>query len=358
MTQKQLAIPDIYGSDPLANLLFKRLKLNPIALAAFFVLIGFIYTFALPTLWGLEPASDLISLLNIVLVFPVAGYFYAYQPNSILRVYNSVNRFLRAEGDQNDPPYEKILAWHARPHWWLAGMLIGGISAAFGFLNAQEQFGQFWQNANWTQVFIIQFTRFLAMSMIGVIVARHIAASMTLNKLFQRAQFPLTLDADRIEVFNAVKKFSLEIVGVAAIIGLNLGLQPLIFVPPMPEYAFYVISYFVLAPVAFFLPLWEVHRRMVHIKEQMLEKLHLDYQEESYKLFSNIHKDTRRDPSNPYLKDSESLFSIKKAIELIEQSPDWPFEGTLFYRLVVTVISPFILAIWDTITNAINIIIK
>jgi hypothetical protein len=359
MTQKQLSIPDIHGSDPLANLLFKRLMLKPYILAAFFVLIGFIYAFALPKLWGREPASDPISLLNIVLVFPVAGYFYAYQPTSILRVYNSVNRFLRTEGEQHEPPYEKIGAWHARPHWWLAGMFIGGASTVFGFLSAQEQFGQFWYNANWMQIFIVEFTRFLAMSMIGVIIARHIAASMTLNTLFQRAQFPLTLDADRIEVFNAVKKFSLEIVGVAAIIGLNLGLQPLIFVPPMPEYAFYVILYFILAPVAFFLPLWEVHRRMVYIKEQMLEKLHLDYQEESYRLFSNIHKDTHRDPSNPYLKDSESLSSIKKAIELINQSPDWPFEGTLFYRLAVTVLSPFILAIWDAITNAINnIIIK
>ncbi len=356
MTQKQLTTADIYGTDPLANLFFKQLKLKPYALIIFFILAGLLYGFALPVLWGYAPAPDLITWLNIALVFPVAGYFYTYQPKSILRVYHSVNRFLHEE-NYPEIPYGELRLWHARSIWWLIGILFGGVSAMFGVMSALKNFGTDWSNANWTQIFLIQFVRFLAMSMIGVITARHIAASMKLNKLFEHAQFPLTLDADRIEVFNVIKMFSFEVVGVIAIIGLNLGLQPLVIVLPMPEYAFYVITYFIVSPVAFFFPLWEAHRRMVYIKEKMLEKLYDDFQEESYKLYADINKDTRKDSTNSYLLDSESLSSIKSAIELIKQSPEWPFEGTFLYRLVVTVISPFILAAWNIGMNIINNVI-
>jgi len=353
LTQNQLTTTDIHGSDPLASLLFKRLQLRPYAPAVFFILAGLFYGFALPKFWGVAPISDLISIINIVLVFPTAGYFYAYQPNSVLRVYNSVNRFLREEEHQ-EIPYEELRIWHARRVWWLTGIALGGVSAAFGVIEALTQVGVDWHNANWMQIFIAQFIRFLAVAMLGTLTARHIATAMKLNKLFEHAQFPLTLDADRIEVFNAIKKFSYEIVGVIAVVGLELGLQPLIFVPPMPEYAFYVVMYFIVSPVAFFFPLLEAHRRMVYIKEQMLEKLYDDFQEESYKLYANVNKDKRGDSANSYLKDSEALTSIKQTIELIKQSPEWPFEGTFLYRLVVTVISPFILAVWDIAINVVH----
>jgi hypothetical protein len=358
MTQKHLTLADIYGSDPLAKALFERLKLKPFTLALLFILAGLLYAFALPVfVWKIEPASDIISILNIVLIFPVAGYFYAYQPGSILRVYQSVNRFLREEGEENEGhqvPYEKLRRWHARTRWWLAGLLFGGISAAFGILNAQYDFGVFWSNSNWAQIFIIQVTRFLAMAMIGIIASRHIVASVTLNNLLQYAQFPLTLDTERLEVFKEVRRFSLEIIGIIAVIGLNLGLQPLTIVVPMPEYAFYVGIYFLVAPVSFFLPLWQVHRRMVAIKEEMLDKMHKDFQAESEKLYDTISKSHLKDLPDSYIKKSEELTSIKNAIETIEKIPDWPFQGTTIYRMALTILSPFVLTIWDIIQGWVN----
>ena len=354
---KQLTPADIHGTDPLANLLFERLKLKSFTLILFFVFAGLVYGFALPLLWGYTPVTDGISLINILLVFPVAGYYYARQTGSVLRVYHSVTRFFREEIEGYEAPFEKLRKWHARP-WQLAGALIGLLSAGFGTVNAQSDFGEFWYNANWFQLAFIQIVRFLAMYMIGMITARHIAASMALNGLFQHAQFPLTLDADRLEVFQTVKNFALEIVGIAAIIGLNLGLQPLIITPPMPEYAIYVGLYFILAPISFLLPLWQAHQRMLKIKNDMLEKLHRDFQEESQGFYEKILKDPKKDSSNLYLKKSETLASIKDAIEIVSKSPDWPFEGTTLYRLFVTVISPFILAIGDTLTNAVNGFLK
>jgi len=175
-----------------------------------------------------------------------------------------------------------------------------------------------------------------------------------LNRLFKSAQFPLILETGRLDIFIKVKRFALEFVGVAAIIGLNLGLQPLLIDLPMAEFAVYVCLYFLVVPLCFFLPLWEAHRRMSAIKDDILDKLHGDFQEESFGLYDSITKDHKEDTSNLYLKKSESLASIKDAIDLVTKTPDWPFEGTTIYRLMITIISPFILAIADGVIGLVH----
>ena len=351
MAPKQLTFSEILGTDPIAGMLFGRWKLRPLTAALFFIVTGMLYAFVLPGLWGYPFGIDGIDLLNLVLVFPAAAYFYAYQPTGILRIYNSVTRFFREEDASQVPPLENVAAWHARPVWWVAGSALGLLSAGFGIQYSAAHLGQFWYSANWLEILFVQAVRFLALYTVGMTASRHIATSMALNKLFRRAQFPLTLDTDRLEVFDNVKKFALEFVGVAAIVGLNLGLQPLLITVPPVEYAVYVTLYFLLAPICFFLPLWEAHRRMSAIKDEMLDKLHRDFQEESQKLYESIASDPKRDSSNPYLKKSEQLTSIKQTIELVSRTPDWPFEGTTVYRLFITVISPFILAILDAFSN-------
>jgi hypothetical protein len=356
MPANPLTTKHIQGSDPLATLFFNVLKLKWFGMILFFIFAGFLYGYVVPTFSNIPPASDLITLINIILVFPTAGYYYAYQPKSISRIYQSVTRFFKEE-NLDSVPYEKIKTWHAKRIWWILGIAIGIISAGFGVLNAINFYGTTWENINWLQIILVFGVRFLAMSMIGIIVTRHIATSMALTELFQYTEFPLTLDTDKIEVFSSVKRFSLEIIGVAAVIGLNLGLQPLVIEVPMPEYLFYVVMYFILVPITFFLPLWQVHRRMVTIKHNMLDKLHKDYQEEAEKLYNTLAKDPKKDLSSTYLKQTESLISIKQAIELINKSPDWPFEGTIFYRLVITILSPFFLVFFEIFINIVSGII-
>lgn len=348
-----LTAKDVQGTDPLAKLFFNALKLKWYSIILFFILAGFLYGYVVPILLNIPPAKDLITIINIVLVFPTAGYYYAYQPKSIVRIYQSVMRFFKEENNKA-MPFEKIAQWHAKPIWWALGIAIGLASAGFGVMSAVAHIGASWENANWTQIVLVFGVRFLAMSMIGIIAARHIATSMALTELFQFAEFPLTLDTNKIEVFSAVKRFSLEFIGVAAVIGLNLGLQPIAIEVPIPEYIVYVVLYFILVPTAFFLPLWQVHRRMVTIKQNMLDKLHKDYQEEADKLYNTLTKDPKKDLSNVYLKQTESLISIKQAIELIDKSPDWPFEIAIFYRFIITVVSPFSLAIVEAAINVVS----
>lgn len=351
MPPKQLTLDHIHGTDPIARVAFQRIKLSPLGAGLFFLFAGIIYAGILPRFWGYPLEIDGINLLNIVLVFPVAGYFYAYQPRSILKTYESIARFLREEDDESYFHIDKIIRTHASKAWWIIGGVFGLLGAGFGTSYSMEHFHEFWYSANWFEIIVVQFVRFLAYYSIGVSACRHIATSIEMNNLFEHADLPLTVDADRLEVFRSIKNFALEFVGVAAIIALNLGLQPLLIDPPFWEYVFYVSLYFIVAPISFFLPIWEAHIRMSKIKNGMLDRLNYDFQEESQRLYRKFDKSGKL-PT--YIKEAETLNQLEKAIETVSRSTDWPFQGTTFYRLVMTVVSPFLLVIFEIFINVVS----
>ncbi len=356
MTTHSITEKQIQGTDPLASIFFDILHFKYYSIALFFIFTGLAYGYVIPALSHVSPASDWITIINIVLVFPTAGYYYNYQPKSILRVYRSIMLYFKEENEASIP-FDELQAWHAKPIWWIVGVSIGATSAGFGVSKVIEGIQYAWEGIHWGQTLLIFGVRFVAMSMIGIIVMRHIATSIVLTKLFKHTEFPLALDTDRVEVFSAVKRFSLEIIGVAAIIGLNLGLQPFVIEVPIVEYSFYVAAYFILVPVTFFLPLWQVHHRMVKLKSQMLDKLYSDYQEEAEKLYDALALEHKRDLDSSYLKQTASMISIKQTIDLIDGSPDWPFAGTVFYRLIITILSPFLLVIFEIFINIISNVI-
>ena len=42
---------------------------------------------------------------------------------------------------------------------------------------------------------------------------------------------------------------------------------------------------------------------------------------------------------------------LDKMIEVVSKTLVWPFEGTTVYRLTATVISPFVLVLFEVVTN-------
>ena len=351
MPQKQLTLMEILGSDPLGKLFFQRWKISPTAAGLFFIFAGVVYAGILPRFWGYPLEIDGINLLNIVLVFPVAGYFYANQTRSILRTYESISRYLREEGDHNLFHIEKIRAAHGRALWWIIGALFGLLGAGLGVSFSLGHYREYWYSANGFEIAFVQGVRFLAYYCIGVSAARHIAASLEMNNLFEHADLPLSVDADRLEVFRSVKNFALEFVGIAAIIALNLGLQPLLIDPPILEYVIYVSLYFIVAPVSFFLPLWEAHLRMSRIKDEMLDRLNYDFQE----LSQTFHRKIKKGGKNiQYAREADALNRLKDTIQTISNTTDWPFQGTTFYRLLATVVSPFLLVIFEVFINIVS----
>lgn len=351
MKARSLNLSDIHGSDPIGRIILGRLNVKPILAALFFIAAGILYGYALPALMGFPLEVDGINILNHILVFPTAGFFYVNQPHSILRTYSSATRFLREEEQSHAIHFDKIARTHASNILWIIGLLFGMLGAGFGAVYSVQHFGEFSYSANWFQILFVQSVRFLAYYCIGVSAGRHIAASIELNGLFEHADFPLTVDADRLEVFRSIKNFSLEFVGIAAIIALNLGLSPLLTDPPVLEYSLYVALYFIVAPVSFFLPIWEAHLRMSKIKNKVLDRLNYDFQEESQRLYRMFDKTEK--PAS-YMDKAETLSQLEKAIETVSRTTDWPFQGTTFYRLLVTVVSPFLLVIFEIFINIVS----
>ncbi|MCZ2126290.1 MAG: hypothetical protein LC099_00765 [Anaerolineales bacterium] len=350
MPPKKLTFPHIYGSDPLAKLVFLRLNLSPIGAGLFFLLATLLYAGIIPYLEGYSLSFEQDGanlLLGHLLVYPVAGYFYVYQPKSILSVYRNIAQFLREEDAEDDFRAEKIIHTHAKKSWWLIGVIFGLLGAAFGVAYSAQHFKQFWYSANWFEIVLVFSVRFVAYYCIAVSAARHIAASVEMNRLFKRADLPLAADADQLAVFRSIKNFALEFIGVAAIIALNLGLQPL-FNPPVVEYFFYVALYLIVAPISFFLPIWGAHARMMEIKEEMLTRLNYDFQEESQKLYRKFRKN---ETLTDYLEEARTLNQLSEAIKTVSDAPDWPFQGTTFYRMAVTIISPFFIVLFEIFVN-------
>lgn len=351
MASQSLSPAIVYGSDPLARGL-GRLRVSPAAAGLFFLLAGVLYTLILPYLWGLSfqiNGDDLIYGFLILVVYPVSGYFYARQPRSILAAYESMKRYLRDEDQARVFHLDSIERIHARPIIWVIGLLFGLLGAGFGAVYSLQHYGEFWYSVNGFEIFLVQGARLLAFYCIGVCAARHIAASRALNKLFEHADLPLTLDADRLEIFRKIKNFALEFVGVSAVIALNLGLQPLFVEPPALEYAIYVALYFIVAPLSFFLPIWEAHRRMTRVKNEMLDRLHYDFQEESQRLRRKF-----GEASASYVEEAGNLERLERSIAAVSKALEWPFEGTTVYRLVVTVTSPFLFILFEIFINIVS----
>lgn len=239
MPPKELTLWNIHGTDPIARFAFERVNFSLLGAGLFFLLAGIISAGILPRFWGYPLKVDGINLLNIVLVFPMAGYFYIHPSQSILRTYESIARFLREGDDEEYFHIDKIIQTHARKAWWIIGMGFGPLGAGIGVTYSMEHFQEFWYSANRFEICLVQLVRFLAYYGIGVSACRHIAASIEMNNLFEHADLPLTVDADRLEVFRSITNFALEFVGVAAISALNLGLQPFLIDPPFWEYTFY-----------------------------------------------------------------------------------------------------------------------
>ncbi len=351
MSPKNLSLSDIHGSDPLTKMVVTKWRVSPVGAGLFFILSGVIYAGILPRFWGYPIDVDGVNLLNIILVFPVAGYFYVSQPRSILKTYESLARYLREEEDHDVFHISKIKFTHNRPLWWITGILFGLLGAGLGASFSVAHFKEYWYSANGFEIALVQGVRFLAYYCIGVAASRHIAASLELNNLFEHTDLPLTADADRLEIFRSVKNFALEFVGVAAIIALNLGLQPLLIDPPILEYSIYVSLYFIVAPVSFFLPLWEAHMTMVRTKDKMLDRLNYDYQEESQRLFHKMENDSK---IFSYAREADALTRLEQTIQSVSRATDWPFQGTTVYRLFATVVSPFLLVIFEIFINVVS----
>ena len=352
----KLSAPDIHGSDPLARVLIGRWRIRPLTLALVFFFVGAVYLFLLSAIFGYllphdgitrSSLEDSFNQLNLLFIFPAVAFYYMRQPQSIVRVYDAVARYVPQAGGEVLSSCSQIRDWHAKPRWWTPGVLFGVLGIVLGTYDNIAKLGNYWYAANWLMILILQLARGVILYLLITIAARHLAASARLNRMFAHAEFPLTIaPTTRNAGFQAITNYALSFAGIAAIAGLNLGLQPVLSTPPLPEYVVFVVAYFVLTPAGFFLPLWQARRRMVEIKRRTLDGLTEKLQSEFERLLESLGEDEGQAHETEE-QISERLSAIREAVELAGKSPTWPFQQSAAYKLGATVIFPFVFAILD-----------
>ena len=128
----ELSGMDDYGSDPLARLLIGRWKIQPVGLAFIILLWSLFFLFLLPAIFGfLSPSNSNISnsladyynQINFLIVFPAIAYYYLGQPQIIIRVYNTVLKYVPDLRDRAISLNAYVQKQHARTYWLVPGIL-------------------------------------------------------------------------------------------------------------------------------------------------------------------------------------------------------------------------------------------
>lgn len=361
----ELLVTDVYGSDPLARVLVGRWRVRPLVFALFFFFGGLVYLTLLSAVFGYmlphvdifrASFEDTFNQINFLLIFPVVAYYYLRQSQSIVRVYSAVVGSVHFVGNKGILSVTQIQALHTKPRWWIPGVLLGVLGVLLGTYDNIGKLGSYWYAANWLMILVMQSARGIVLYMLITIVVRHLTACVGLNRIFLQAKFPLPIkSAGHNAGFQAITNYALGFAGIAAVVGLNLGLQPVLSSPPMPEYVIFVALYFALVPIGFFLPLWQAHRKMVEIKQCVLGDLTRRLQLEFENLLENLTGN-----GHPACSEREKVLgrlqAIREAIDLTEESSNWPFRADAIYKLVATAVLPFVFTIFDLVFMVLDLI--
>lgn len=343
---------DIWGTDFLAIALFRHGR-TPWQMAGLVFLAGFLFVTLISYLFGVfSPRDGLVSSsldrfnqVNFFFIFPAVAYYYAWQTRGILGVYHAVLSLLPAE--RQEYASDAIRKLHRRWLLWLPGLLAGLITVGLGILDNLEKIDVFWYAANGVSIAIMQLARFFALYVIVNSIMRHLAMSASLNRLFEELTLPVSIaQTPYTRAFDAITAQSLSFVVLAAVAGLNLGLQPVLSKIEMPEYAFFLILYFLLVPAGFFLPFLQARSKIVAAKKKVRVDLENRLQAE-YELLLRIQSRPEDQPQAELA--LGRLKTLQETISITDQAPNWPFSLVSVYRLGATVILPFAFAIFNLV---------
>ena len=339
------SIPDIFGSDPLARLLW-RLRLSPWRLALIFFLAGAGYMGGLAAAFGyllpratiVASQGDLFNQLNFFIIFPTVAFYYLWQPMAIVRVYAAIRRLTPDEVEA--ALWSQIRRTNARPGWWLAGVLVAILGVAAGAYDNLAGLGTWWYAANGLMIAILQVCNGLIYFMLIVIAARHVATALGLNRCYRQFKIPLTILPARQGSLEVVSRYAFSVTALLAVVGLNLGTAPLVSPSLGVIYPFQVAAYFLIGPACFILPVWQAHRYMARRRDRLLNDLAARYQAEFTLLVDRLQVDSAEASSS-----LERVKVLQETYELIGKAPTWPFRLGLVYQLAATVLLPFLFTI-------------
>jgi len=335
---------DVAGTDPLARILFERLRLAPLRFALAFFLAGAAYLFGLAAVFGYlfnrtgvtASLADPFNQLNFLVIFPGVAYYYLWQPGAIAGVYAAVDRLASIRSGQQDVLWLKIKWTHAHSRIWIAGLSVGLLSMVAGGYDNLSRLGLWWYAANPLMIGVLQLARGAIFYMLTVSLTRHIAFTVCLSRCYRQFEMPLIVLPTRSPGMRAVGQYAFSFTALAAIVALNLGTAPVLATKLGVDYPYQVAAYLILAPLAFFLPMWQAHRYMARRRDNILNDLAERFQAEYARLLSCLEQPDQ--DSAPIL---ERLNLLHASYQWTRKVSSWPIDTELFYRLAATILAPF-----------------
>lgn len=349
----------IDSTDPISKLLRDKLKLGGVEVFLYLLVWACIWRFALPFFISLgsipmKYPPDLNGLLLAFIETPVIWAYYVWSGSLIPNIFNSVlsNNLLNNSDDVDRYKnfLQEVQKSFCRKSWFNIAM---GLALLFSIV----QVVLFWPNNPqiWYQPekfpfygFVEIFTYTLSQFMVFTVILRLFIVAYWLSKLFSKFDTVVLLQhPDKaggwLAVGNHAGAVSFFIVGMV-IWAIGLVISPQI---PDPYMTFTQIaswiSFTLLAPLCFFLPMLSTHQAMKKYKYSTLDEIS--------KRINSILDETKITWSRGVEKKTNysKMDELRLWYKLLEaELPEWPFSRDLFRGVLSSWFLPIISGFFST----------
>jgi len=343
---------EIIRSDPFARFLQKK-HLTPLSIGLIALTYSLLRTLALPALFGhlttvqlngqtiLGVLDDWTVLVNELITVPVVAGYYLWQPSAMQALYDGISEKIGPSPLARARAMEFVrpVRW---PGWAFVAIIIGLLEASFiryVFLNSTTVI---WETINEVMLVSSFVVRFFTFYMLVYIIIRQTYTIIGLNRLFSELSVKIApLHPDKAGGLRILGDYVLSTSLIIGAVGLYFGmnflrreLNPFVITA---EFYGLLTLYFILAPLFFFLPLIQVHRRMKEAKRKLLTEVAEQFDIEYRKLLEGLKQD-RLDASHVV-----RVEAIQKIYKIAEDAPEWPFNLEILSKYAAAIVIPVLL---------------
>jgi hypothetical protein len=184
--------------------------------------------------------------------------------------------------------------------------------------------------------------RFVTFYMLSYIIVRQIFTIIGLNRFFSDLSVKIApLHPDGAGGLRVLGDYVLSTGLIIGVLGLYFGmgflrreLNPLVITA---EFYILLAIYFLLAPLCFFLPVLQVHRRMNESKRALLTEIAQQFDIEYRRLLDGLKKD--QVDANQVLR----VETIQKIYKITAGSPVWPFNLEIVSKYAAAIVLPVLI---------------
>lgn len=341
---------EIVKNDPFARQL-QAVNLGPLQFGLLVALFGILRNLILPAVFGnlhtvqtttgqtvLGVLQDWPVLVNELIMVPVIAAYYLWQPSTMQTLYDGISSRIGSShlSRAHSMEFVRPVRW---PGWSIVALLIALLETAYILFILLRDDVHIWQTANPLMIFLGALIRLVTFYMLVFVIVRQVFTILGLNRLFTEIPIKIApLHPDRAGGLRILGEYVLSTGLIVAAVGLyfGMGIVRRSINPIMITTEFYILMtiYFLLAPLFFFLPLIQVHRRMKEAKKRLLIEAAEQFDIEYHRLLEGLkHEQLATD-------NILRVEAAQKVYKIAEEAPEWPFNLEILSKFGAAVIFP------------------